>query len=406
MKRLFYDNPRKRACGRTSQSHQGLHKMKRRSPGPTSSTDTFHQEVTKVSKGRERRNTIHDNMLEYGADEEEHNRNKVARQEKHAQVGRCRQRDQGPNRTNRGIGGAAVQAVRRPRGPHPGPPAATSRQRHTYQHKTAGAKNGDETRSGNSEDERCGLRALDSIGSLGLTRLTRLRLTGKATRGAEGRGGPGRGPPETQGGREGGQEAHRQGHGATQVGPEGVVGAGGAALQGGEGHRPRGATQELRRGPEGQGGGPRARCAPGSGRHQETAEAGARDPKDRRGRREEGQGQHAQPGRCRQQGQGPTQTNQGHGGAVGQPVRRPQVPHSGRPEAPNHQRRPHQHKLGGAKNGDKTSSHSNIHDNAYQGQIARNEVHHGRLTHNNTHHGQLARDDAHHGLLTVAPSRQ
>ena len=114
---------------------------------------------------------------------------------------------------------------------------------------------------------------------------------------------------------------------------------------------------------------------------------------------------------------------------------------------------PHQHKLGGAKNGDGTNGGSNIHghdihDNTQHGQLTRDgqldrddahrgllahdgahhrhhwrnthddacyrwrardggchgihghsSAHHGRDTHDDAYHGQHARDDAHYGLL-------
>ena len=60
------------------QSHLGLHKMKRLFFGPTNSSGIFHHEVTKVFTGLEGCITIHDNLLVYGADEKEHNKNMAA----------------------------------------------------------------------------------------------------------------------------------------------------------------------------------------------------------------------------------------------------------------------------------------------------------------------------------------
>ena len=56
-------------------SHLGLHKMERLIFGPTNSTDVFHHEDTKVFTGLKGCITIHDNLLVYGSDKDEHNRN-------------------------------------------------------------------------------------------------------------------------------------------------------------------------------------------------------------------------------------------------------------------------------------------------------------------------------------------
>ena len=60
------------------QSHLGLHCVKRLFFGPTNSSGIFHHEVTKVFAGLKGCVTIHDNLLVYGSDENEHNRNMVA----------------------------------------------------------------------------------------------------------------------------------------------------------------------------------------------------------------------------------------------------------------------------------------------------------------------------------------
>ena len=57
------------------QSHLGLHRMKRLFFGPTNSSGIFHHEVTKVFAGLKGCITIHDNLLVFGCDEDEHNRN-------------------------------------------------------------------------------------------------------------------------------------------------------------------------------------------------------------------------------------------------------------------------------------------------------------------------------------------
>ena len=57
------------------QSHLGLHRMKRLFFGPTNSSGIFHHKVTKVFTGLKGCITIHDNLLVFGKDEDEHNRN-------------------------------------------------------------------------------------------------------------------------------------------------------------------------------------------------------------------------------------------------------------------------------------------------------------------------------------------
>ena len=60
------------------QSHMGLHRMKRLFFGPTNSSGIFHHKVTKVFTGLKGCITIHDNLLVFGKDEDEQNRNMVA----------------------------------------------------------------------------------------------------------------------------------------------------------------------------------------------------------------------------------------------------------------------------------------------------------------------------------------
>ena len=60
------------------QSHRGLHRMKRLFFGPTNSSGIFHHEVTKAFAGLRGCITIHDNLLVYGKDVWEHNRNLAA----------------------------------------------------------------------------------------------------------------------------------------------------------------------------------------------------------------------------------------------------------------------------------------------------------------------------------------
>ena len=57
------------------QWHIGLHRMKRLFFGPTNSSGIFHHKVTKVFTGLKGCITIHDNLLVFGKDEDEHNRN-------------------------------------------------------------------------------------------------------------------------------------------------------------------------------------------------------------------------------------------------------------------------------------------------------------------------------------------
>ena len=60
------------------QTHLGLHRMKRLFFGPTNSSGIFHHEVTKAFAGLVGCITIHDNLLVYGANEGEHNKNMAA----------------------------------------------------------------------------------------------------------------------------------------------------------------------------------------------------------------------------------------------------------------------------------------------------------------------------------------
>ena len=65
-------------CQVIFQLHLGLHCMKRLFFGPTNSSGIFHHEVTNVFAGLKGCITIHNNLLVYGCDEEEHNRNMAA----------------------------------------------------------------------------------------------------------------------------------------------------------------------------------------------------------------------------------------------------------------------------------------------------------------------------------------
>ena len=56
-------------------THKGLHRMKRLFFGPKNSSGIFHHEVRKAFTGIDGCITIHDNILVYGRDGEEHNRN-------------------------------------------------------------------------------------------------------------------------------------------------------------------------------------------------------------------------------------------------------------------------------------------------------------------------------------------
>ena len=57
------------------QLHKGLHRMKRLFFGPTNSTGIFQHEVSKAFAGVQGCITIHDNIICYGRDVEEHNTN-------------------------------------------------------------------------------------------------------------------------------------------------------------------------------------------------------------------------------------------------------------------------------------------------------------------------------------------
>ena len=74
----FHQVPLNAASQVIFQSHLGLHRMKRLFFGPTNSSGIFHHEVTKVFAGLVGCITIHDNLLVYGGDEKEHNRNMAA----------------------------------------------------------------------------------------------------------------------------------------------------------------------------------------------------------------------------------------------------------------------------------------------------------------------------------------
>ena len=69
------------------QSHLGLYRMKRPFFGPTNSSGIFHHKVTKVFAGLEGCIMIHDNLLVYGGDESEHNKNMAAMLERAKEKG-------------------------------------------------------------------------------------------------------------------------------------------------------------------------------------------------------------------------------------------------------------------------------------------------------------------------------
>ena len=71
----FHQIPISKALHCIFQSHKGLHRMKRLFFGPTNSTGIFHHEVSKAFAGVKGCITIHDNIMIYGRDVEEHNRN-------------------------------------------------------------------------------------------------------------------------------------------------------------------------------------------------------------------------------------------------------------------------------------------------------------------------------------------
>ena len=70
----FHQVPLAAASQVVFQTHLGLHRMKRLFFGPTNSSGIFHHEVTKAFAGVQGCITIHDNLLVYGANEEEHNK--------------------------------------------------------------------------------------------------------------------------------------------------------------------------------------------------------------------------------------------------------------------------------------------------------------------------------------------
>ena len=75
MGNAFHQVPLQDSSHCVFQSHKGLHRMKRLFFGPTNSTGIFHHEVSKAFAGVRGCITIHDNLLIYGRDVEEHNTN-------------------------------------------------------------------------------------------------------------------------------------------------------------------------------------------------------------------------------------------------------------------------------------------------------------------------------------------
>ena len=73
MGNAFHQVPLHNSSTCVFQSHMGLHRMKRLFFGPTNSTGIFHHEVSKAFAGVGGCITIHDNILVFGKDVEEHN---------------------------------------------------------------------------------------------------------------------------------------------------------------------------------------------------------------------------------------------------------------------------------------------------------------------------------------------
>ena len=83
----FHQVPLAAASQVIFQSHLGLHRMKRLFFGPMNSSGIFHHEVTKVFAGLKGCITIHANLLVYGGDKAEHNKNLVATLERAKEKG-------------------------------------------------------------------------------------------------------------------------------------------------------------------------------------------------------------------------------------------------------------------------------------------------------------------------------
>ena len=71
----FHQLPLARSSNVVFQTHRGLHRMKRMFFGPKSSSGIFHHEVQKAFRGIEGCITIHDNILIFGKDHQDHNKN-------------------------------------------------------------------------------------------------------------------------------------------------------------------------------------------------------------------------------------------------------------------------------------------------------------------------------------------
>ena len=83
----FHQVPLAAASQVICQSHLGLYRMKKLFFGPTNSPGIFHHEVTKVFAGLEGCITIHDNLLVYGGDTAERNKNMAAMLERAKEKG-------------------------------------------------------------------------------------------------------------------------------------------------------------------------------------------------------------------------------------------------------------------------------------------------------------------------------
>ena len=69
------------------QTHEGLHRMTQLFFGPANSTGIFHHQVAKAFRGVKGCITIHDNVLIYGKDIDEHDRNFLATIQRAAEKG-------------------------------------------------------------------------------------------------------------------------------------------------------------------------------------------------------------------------------------------------------------------------------------------------------------------------------
>ena len=89
MGNVFHQVPLHSATSKLAvfQTHKGLHRMKHLFFGPRPVTGIFHHVVSKCFLGLEEVISIHDNILVYGKDAEEHNKYLLRMLERAEQIG-------------------------------------------------------------------------------------------------------------------------------------------------------------------------------------------------------------------------------------------------------------------------------------------------------------------------------